>query len=466
MGKELTGRSREQSTHAQQGLQVPTKSVSRTLLELKEKAKQEPKYRFRSLYREIDLRMLYDSFYMLKRNAAAGVDEIGFEEYRKSLDSNLQDLLERLKSRRYRSKLVRRKYIPKGDGKLRPLGIPAIEDKIVQMSAYRLLEAIYEEDFLDCNMGYRRRRGPREASKKLRDELFGGRIHWIVEADIKSYFENVDHGWLVKMLRHRINDSHFIELICKWLKAGIMEEDGQIKNPTTGTPQGGVISAILANIYLHYVLDLWIEKKIRSECRGEIVYQRFADDFVIGFEYGKDAERFFEILSARLEKFNLTMAKDKSGILRFSRFDEEGSRPFVYLGFDFYWSRTRRGKKTIKRRTSKKKYRAGLKSVKEWIRKNRSHPLRQLGETFKSMLRGHVNYYGVIGNSEMVIRFWRSARYIFYQWLNKRSQKKSYDWNGFTQMWNTFDIPYPKIVENTDPETQQAYLNYNQPLLA
>lgn len=429
------------------GKQVPKKSVSSTLLELKEKAKREPDYRFRSLYREIDLRMLHDSFRLLKRNAGTGVDGMSYSEYEKELDANLRDLLERLVTQRYRAKLIRRKWIPKISGKLRPLGIPSLEDKIVQMSARRLLEAIYEQDFLDSSMGYRPERGARQASKKLADELFFGRTHWVVEADIKGFFDNMDHDWLVRMIEQRVNDSHFIRLLRKWLRAGILEEDGAVVNPSTGTPQGGIISPILANIYLHYTLDLWIDRVVRKECKGQVVYQRYADDFVLGFEYGYEAKRFFDGMPSRLEKFHLSIAPEKSGILRFSRCDLKGSNKFTYLGFDFYWALTRKGKRTVRRRTNKQKYSAALKSLKTWMKGERHTPLKRLKSSIRSKFLGHFNYYGVIGNSRMLSQFFNAARWIIYRVLNERSQMTSYNWEGFTQMWKTLDIPNPKIIE-------------------
>ena len=451
MGKEQTVRLSEQSTHANMGKQVPIKSVSSTLLELKEKAGREPKYRFRSLYREIDLRMLHDSFRLLKRNAGTGVDGMSCTEYEKDLDANLRGLLERLVTQRYRAKLIRRKWIPKASGKLRPLGIPSLEDKIVQMSARRLLEAIYEQDFLDSSMGYRPGRGAREASKKLADQLFYGRIHWVVEADIQGFFDHMDHDWLIRMLEERVNDSHFIRLIRKWLRAGVLEEDGSVLNPTTGTPQGGIISPILANIYLHYTLDLWIERVVSKECRGQVVYQRYADDFVVGFEYGYEAERFFGQLPERLEKFHLAMAPEKSGIVRFSRCDLKGNGKFTYLGFDFYWAVTRRKKLTVKRRTNKEKYRSVLKALKTWFKGERHIPLKRLKASLRSKFQGHFNYYGVIGNSLMLSCFFNDARWIIYRVLNDRSQKKSYDWCGFKQLWKMLDIPNPKILEIHHP---------------
>ena len=452
MGKEQTVESSEQSTHALQGKQVPTKSVSRTLLDLTEKAKRDRKYRFRSLYREIDLNMLYDSFHRLRRNAGVGVDGVDYAEYEKDLDANLRDLLERLKTQRYRARLIRRKYIPKSSGKLRPLGIPSLEDKIVQMSARRLLEAIYEADFSTNSMGYRSGRGAREASKQLRDAIFTSRVHWIVEADIKGFFDNMSHPWLIRMLEERIADRHFLRLIQKWLKAGILEEDGSVLNPTTGTPQGGIVSPVLANIYLHYALDLWVERVVAKGCKGQVVYQRYADDYVVGFEYGYEAEAFFTELPERLAKFNLELAMDKSAVLRFSRFDLKGSNRFVYLGFDFYWARTRSGKLTIKRRTNKKKYRAALLSLKEWLKGARSLALKKLAPTLRRKLLGHFNYYGVIGNSAMLSEFFNAARYTIYRVLNKRSQKKSYNWASFKAMWKTLDIPNPKIIETHTPK--------------
>ena len=243
MGKGRAEQSIEQSTHAK-GTSVPTKSVSRTLLELREKAEREPKHRFRSLYREINLSMLYESFRELKPGAAPGVDGVTFGDYAKDLDDNLRQLLDRLVNKRYRAQKVRRRSIPKGDGKTRPLGIPALEDKIVQQAASKLLQAIYEADFLDVSKGYRPHRGARDASQELREELYQERVHWIVEADIKGFFDNVDHEWLQRMLEQRVDDKAFIGLIGKWLKAGVLEEAGTVIHPATGTPQGGVISPV------------------------------------------------------------------------------------------------------------------------------------------------------------------------------------------------------------------------------
>lgn len=459
-GKGRAERLNEHSYHAS-GTTVPKKSVSRTLLELREKAKREPKHRFRSLYREINLPMLYESFRDLKRRAAPGVDGVTVADYEKDLDHNLRQLLGRLVGKTYRAQHVRRKYIPKGEGKTRPLGIPALEDKIVQQAANKLLQAIYEMDFLDVSKGYRPNRGARDASQELREKLFLERVHWVVEADIKGFFDNVDHDWLCRMLEQRVDDNAFIRLIRKWLKAGVLEEAGEVIHPTTGTPQGGIISPVLANIYLHYVLDLWLEKVIPKQTRGAVVYMRYADDFVVGFEYGADAGRFFLELPKRLAKFGLSMAAEKSGILRFSRCDLKKSKCFTFLGFEFYWANTRSGKKTVKRRTSKKKFRSSLSNLKEWIRKNRSRPLKELAMTLRRKFRGYFNYYGVIGNSDRLWRYWRESQRIFFQSLNRRSQRKSYNWTGFKQMWATLAIPTPRVVEKPYDKHHQWTLSYS-----
>jgi len=304
-------------------------------------------------------------------------------------------------------------------------------------------------------------RGARDASLELREKLFLERVHWVVEVDIKGFFDHVDHDWLCRMLEKRVDDKTFVRLIRKWLKAGVLEEAGQVIHSTTGTPQGGMISPILANIYLHYVLDLWVEKIVRKGNRGAMVYMRYADDFVAGFEYGEDAERFFRELPARLAKFGLRMAEDKSGILRFSRCDVEGSRCFTFLGFEFYWANTRLGKLTVKRRTSRKKFRDSLAALKERLRKNRSRPLKELAVTLRRKFLGYFNYYGVIGNADRLWSYWRESQRVIFNVLNRRSQRKSYNWQGFEAMWKTLGIPTPQIVEKPYSKNQQWSLSYS-----
>jgi len=395
----------------------------------------------------IDEQLLRESFHLLRRDAASGVDGQSVADYESNLEENLSDLLNRLKSKRYRAKLVRRKYIPKGGGKFRPLGIPAVEDKIVQMAARRILEAIYEADFLETSRGYRSGKGARHASQMLRESLATKKVNWVVEADIKGFFNNLDHGKLLNMLRKRIDDETFVRLVGKWLSAGVLEEDGQIVHPATGTPQGGIVSPVLANVYLHHVLDTRVEADVKSKAHPDVVYLRYADDFVCGFYRESDARRFLQWLKEQLAYYGLELAEEKSGIVKFTPFDVKASGRFTFLGFDFYWSVTRTGKRTVKRQTNRKKMSNSLEAMKQWIRTNRSLTLKQLAPTLRRKLLGHYNYYGVIGNSNSLGKYQHWSQQIIFKWLNRRSQRRSYNWTGFSQMWKTLGMPAPQVVE-------------------
>jgi len=408
----------------------------------------------------INLPMLRECFGMLRRDAACGVDGASVADFEKDLESNLADLLDRLKAKRYRAKLVRRRYIPKGDGKRRPLGIPAVEDKIVQMAARRILESIYEADFLDTSRGYRSGKGARHASQMLREELATKKANWVVEADIKGFFNNLDHQKLLEMLRKRIDDEAFVRLVGKWLHVGVLEEDGSIVHPATGTPQGGIVSPVLANIYLHHVLDTRVEEDVKSKARPDVVYMRYADDFVCGFYSEVDAKRFLRWLKKQLGTYGLELAEEKSGLVKFTRFDVEGSGKFTFLGFDFYWARTRNGQRTVKRRTNAKKMNAALKGMKEWIRNNRSSTLKKIGATLARKLLGHYNYYGVIGNSRSLGKYQNLVQKIVQKWLNRRSQRRSYTWKGFSEMWKSWGMPAPRIVEGPYQPQTRLELSY------
>ena len=428
---------------------TPANDMQTSLRGIAKRARRDKKARFRDLYRLLNEDNLRDCFYQLCKDAAPGVDKVTFEVYEQNLDANLANLVERLKQKRYRAKLVRRKYIPKGNGKLRPLGIPALEDKLVQIAVAQLLTAIYEQDFLDCNWGYRLKRGPREASRVLSGRLHGCRLHWVVEADIRSFFDNISHAWMMRMLRERVQDEAFVNLICKWLKAGIMEEDGKVIHPATGTPQGGIVSSVLANIYLHYVLDLWFEEKVKKGCQGEVYMMRFADDVVFAFEYQSEAVRFEKQLRTRLGKFELDVAEEKTRMLPFSRFRPEPNEAFEFLGFEFRWVRYRTGKMGVKRRTSPKRLRNSVKVFTEWIKKYRSCRLTTLMGKVCCKLNGYWNYYGVRGNTESMNQFFEQIRNLLFKWLNRRSQKRSYTWDGFVAMLQKFGVPGPRIVEKT-----------------
>lgn len=443
------------------GRNVPIQSVSSTLTALSHKAAKDPEHRFRSLERLIDLQMLYASFRKLKRKAAPGVDGVTVDEYEENLDENLRDLERRLKEKRYRARPVRRRYIEKaGSRKRRPLGIPSLEDKIVQQAASWILQSIYEEDFSERSVGYRRNvPGPRKCSYQLSRELNSGVHRWVVEADIRSFFEDVDHDWLLRMLKQRIDDRSFLRLIRKWLKAGVLDAEAgnQWEESVSGTPQGGIISPILANLYLHYVLDLWLEKRVRKKLKGKMLWMRFADDFILCFERKDDAENVLAWLGPRLGEFSLSLAEEKSGLVKFNRWEPDDSGKFTFLGFDFYWARTRRNPnhKMVKRRTSKKKLRAALAGMKAWIWSNRSRPLDWIVEKLRAKLEGHWNYYGVLGNSSALVSYEREVKGLIFKWLNRRSQRKSFTWDVFKDRWKqVWQLPSARVVEEVDPMYQ------------
>jgi len=428
--------------------------VQTSLRGIANKAAKQRKHRFGNLYELLNEENLRWCWQFLRKEAAPGIDKVDYAEYRSELDSNIHDLVDRLKGKRYRARLVRRHYIPKPNGKLRPLGIPTTEDKLLQLAVAKILEAVYEQDFLDCSYGYRPGRSPRDAVKALTDELQYGRFCWVVEADIKGFFDNIDHDWMVQMLEERIDDKPFLHLIRKWLKAGILDTDGEVIHPATGTPQGGIVSPILANLYLHYVLDLWFEKKIKPVCQGSALLIRFADDFVCAFQYQKDAEHFLEELGIRLGKFGLETAPDKTRLMRFCRYDLPESGRFDFLGFEFRWAEGRKGGRFVKRRTSRKKLRASIANFTDWIKKGRHQQTGRIFSTLNSKYRGYWNYYGVIGNSASLWRFFYITQRLLFKWLNRRSQRRSYTWDGFTALVNYFRVERPRITEWAGPVQQ------------
>ena len=414
-----------------------------------EKAQSQQRYRFRNLYGMLNEELLKESWREIKKHAAYGVDQISAQDYEQHLEENIRDLVERLKQKRYRAKLVKRHYIPKGNGKLRPLGIPAVEDKLLQVAATRLLAAIYEQDFLPYSYGYRPGVGALDAVDNLTVKLQFGRYKYVVEADIKGFFDNMDHDWMIRMLGERIEDCAFLGLIRKWLQAGILDTTGAIIQPTTGTPQGGVVSPVLSNVYLHYVLDLWFEKVIKPQCRGEACLLRYADDYICAFEHQEEAEQFYAVLGPRLEKFGLTLATEKTRILPFSRQQPTGQGSFEFLGFEFRWGQDRAGKAHLKRRTARPKLRASLQRFTQWCKENRQRRLSVLFKQLNSKLRGYYQYYGVHGNSASLKQFFDGALRILLKWLNRRSQRHSYNWQGFKATLEHFKVERPRIVEHS-----------------
>lgn len=391
----------------------------------------------------IDGPMLYRCWQRIRKNAAYGVDKVSAEEYGKHLLGNIRQLVDRLKRKSYRARLIRRHYIPKGNGKMRPLGIPVVEDKLLQLAVVEILQAIYEQDFLRCSYGYRPKVGALDAVDKLTIKLQFGRYGRVVEADIKGFFDNIDHERLLKMLGERIDDKALLRLIGKWLKAGVLDTNGEVIHPAAGTPQGGIVSPILANIYLHYCLDEWFQHVVKKHCRGEACLIRYADDFVCAFEREGDAERFYQVLGKRLEKFGLELSAEKTRVIAFDR--QSKREGFEFLGFEFRWGKDRQGKAHLKRRTSRKKLRNSLDRFTEWCRQKRHWPIKDWFKELKPKLQGYYNYYGVSGNYASLQQFFGEAMQILRKWLNRRSQRKSYSWEGFRALIEHFQVPRPSI---------------------
>lgn len=403
---------------------------------------------FQDLYRLLDAALLLECWDGLNKKAASGVDQVTAEAYEQDLIANIQDLAGRLKTKRYRAKLVRRCYIPKESGGERPLGIPALEDKLVQLACAKILNAIYEADFLPSSYGYRPGIGAKDAVGDLGFNLQYGKFGYVVEADIKGYFNHIDHDWRLEMLALRIDDKAFLHLIRKWLKAGILETDGQIVHPVTGTPQGGIVSPILANVYLHYALDLWFERVVEPRCQGQAILIRYADDYVCAFQYRGEAERFYRVMPQRLAKFGLEVAPEKTRVLRFSRFHPGLRRRFAFLGFELYWARDRRGDLRVMKRTARKKLQQARRRMKLWIKANRHLPGRQFIQALNRKLVGHYNYFGLRSNEAALNSFYHYTIACAFKWLNRRGGKRrSFHWATFKAALKRLGVARPRIVE-------------------
>jgi group II intron reverse transcriptase/maturase len=363
---------------------------------------------------------LKECFEMLKEGKAAGIDGIGIEEYGRALDENLKNLVARLKSQAYKPQPVRRTYIPKANGKLRPLGIPSTEDKIVQVGITRILEAIYEPDFLDCSYGFRPKRDCHQAVERLDKIIWTMPVNHVIDCDIKGFFDNVSHSWVLKFLGHRISDPNLLRLIARFLRNGYMEE-GTFHASTAGTPQGGIVSPILANVYLHYVLDLWVERVVKPRCRGTVEMVRYADDFVICVQHKDEADKILKSLKGRLEKFGLTLAEEKTRIIEFGRFAGPNAK--------------RNGTK--------------LKEMNQWLREIRNQiPIREWWTILKAKLVGHFRYYGISGNSRSIGNFYDKVVRMVFKWINRRSQKMSMDWSSFAEYRKRHELPKPRIYHS------------------
>jgi RNA-directed DNA polymerase len=391
----------------------------------------------------------------LKRGKAAGVDGVQVEEYEERLSEHLKGLVARMKSGSYRPQPVRRAYIAKEGGGKRPLGIPAVEDKVVQMGITRILEAMFEPEFLEASHGYRKGRSCHTALAALGDEITMRPVNYVIDADIKGFFDNVDHRWMLECLKQRVADKNFLRLVERFLKAGIMEE-GKYWDTEKGTPQGGILSPVLSNIYLHYVLDLWLEKVVKKWCRVRVFEVRYCDDFIVCVQNKAEAEKILEALGLRLKKFGLELSQEKTRLIGFGRFAEaqaraRGGKPatFDFLGITHYCDRNHKGGFKVGRRTSRKKIVRKLKEMNEWFKQCRSKlSLTEIWKMLKMKLEGHYRYYGMSANSKSIYRYYRRVRALVYKWLNRRSQRRSLSWEDLEKYLKRYPLPRPKLYHD------------------
>ena len=442
---------RDTSARHRTGVQMRTKLVSLT-----KRARGNPRCKFIALAHMLTKDFLKGCFWELKRDKASGIDGVRVEEYEVKLEENIKDLVERLKAKRYKPQPVRRVYIPKSDGTRRGLGVPTVEDKIVQMALKKILEPIYETDFKDVSFGFRPNRSCHDALDVLDKAVMTKPVNYVVDMDIEKFFDCLDHKWLMRCLRQRIKDRSLLQLIARLLKAGIMEEGSFIKSDK-GTPQGGVLSPLLANIYLHYILDLWFEKVAKLQSKGFAQLIRYADDFIVLSQSGKEARVFGERLRQRLGKFGLKVAEGKSKIVEFGRFvwqkaQEEGRQveTFDFLGFTHYCDKTRRGKFKLGRKTARSRFRRKIKELNCWLKKIRNLvQLQEWWQVLKAKLIGHYRYYGISGNFREIRKFYIRASKLAYKWVNRRSQKKSYTYQQYCCLKKYNPLPKPKIYHQT-----------------
>jgi group II intron reverse transcriptase/maturase len=431
-------------------------SVETKLQRIAKKASKDKQCQFTSLFHLMNKELLLGCFMQLKGKAASGIDKVTKETYAKNLDYNLEQLLTRLHKMAYRPQPVLRIYIPKaGSDKMRPLGIPTLEDKLVQAGLVKILNAIYEQDFIDDSYGFRPNRNCHDALRALSQTVENKPIHYMVEADIKGFFDNVDQNQLITFLTHRIADKRILRYIKRFLIAGI-SEDGQHKASERGTPQGGVISPILANIYLHYTLDIWFEKRIKRQAIGYTRLIRYADDYVVCFENSQDAKDFMQSMIPRLKKFHLEIAPMKTKLFEFGKFAQLKAKSkdtkaatFNFLGFTHYCSRSRNGRGfRMKRKTISKRLTAKVKGYKEWLKASRTMPTADIMNITIAKLRGHYAYYGVTDNIKSIKTFTYLVTQTLFKWLNRRGKRGCMTWEKFYKLLKLFPLPKPRIMVN------------------
>lgn len=426
---------------------------------VREVAQRDKNARFTNLLKHVTVNLLRESYHSLKKQAAPGVDGITWQQYEEQAETRLRELHEKVHKGTYRAQPSKRAYIPKADGKQRPLGIASLEDKIVQQAVVTILNAIYEVDFMGFSYGFRPGRNQHQALDALCVGLMERGVSWVLDADIRGFFDNIDHGWMLKFVEHRIADRRILRLIRKWLKAGVSEE-GKRARTDKGTPQGAVISPLLANVYLHYVLDLWANQWRMKEAAGEVIIVRYADDCVAGFQHKDEAEKFLELLKERMGKFGLELHPEKTRLIEFGRFAEESrssrgqGKPetFNFLGFTHYCGRTRaNGSYIVNRKTIAKRMTERLKSIKEALMRNRHEPVAKQGEWLNRVVRGYLNYHAIPGNSQRISNFRFCVMQLWFRALKRRSQRCRLNWERFERLADNWIPkawilhPYPNV---------------------
>ena len=418
-------------------------------------ARRDPTFRFTSLAHLLNVDYLRDCYKSLNRNKAVGIDNVSWEEYGENLAENLEMLVSRLKRKKYKPLAARRVYIPKSETESRPLGISALENKIVERGITWILESIYEQDFLDCSYGFRPKRNSHQALKELNDLIMFQPVSHIVEADIKGFFDNVSHEKLMDFMRIRIKDTTLLKLIERFLQAGYVD-DGLLVKPEIGTPQGSILSPILANIFLHYVLDSWFEATVKSHVKGFCAIVRYADDFVCVVRYAKEAVRIERGLRNRFNKYGLELHPTKSRNISFGRFERESAKSqhrrantFDFMGFTHYCDRSRKGTFKVGRKTSRRKYSAKCRAMNAWLKAIRNQvKTKEWWKILQAKLRGHFQYYGVSENYAGIARFYKFTIRTVRKWMNRRSQQRKMSWNRFTEYLEHYPLPKPKIVHS------------------
>jgi group II intron reverse transcriptase/maturase len=419
------------------------------------RAREDSTFQFTSLAHLLNAEFLRGCYRSLGKEKASGIDGRSWHDYGEDLDANLVNLVERLKAKKYKPLPAKRVYIPKNDKETRPLGLPAIEDKIVQKGIARILEAIYEADFMDCSYGFRPKRSCHQALKMVNDTIMFKPVSYVIEADIKGFFDHVSHDWMMKFLQVRIRDSSLLLLIRRFLKAGYMES-GLLVRTDEGTPQGGNLSPMLANIFLHYVLDLWFVKRVQRRVCGQCYLVRYADDFVCMVQNRQIAREIEAMLRERFAKFGLTLHPEKTRTISFGRFERQNARrdsrranTFDFLGFTHFCGLSRKGTFLLGRKTSGKKFRKACTEINNWLRQIRGvMRIKDLWSLLAAKLRGHYNYYGVSGNSRMIMRFGYVTIRAVIKWLNRRSQRRSFTWEQLNAYLAHYRLPRPRIVHN------------------